>query len=58
MDTQKPVQEIIEIHGVKGMKSTPFQKTFKSQDAFEKWLEKNGENVTIHGIRNVDPTKD
>jgi len=45
---------MIEIHGRKGMKSTPFRKTFASQAAFDRWLEKNGENVSIDGIRETE----
>lgn len=40
---------MVEIYGVKGMKSVPFRKTFKTQAKFDAWLEKHGEGVTIHG---------
>jgi hypothetical protein len=40
----------IEAYGVKGLKSTLWRKTFKSQAAFQKWLEKNEGNVEVHGI--------
>lgn len=41
----------IEAHGIKGLKNTPWRKTFKSQAAFEAWLEKNDGNVEVHGVR-------
>lgn len=44
----------IEAHGVKGMKSTPWRKTFKSQKHFEDWLDKNDGNVEVHGTREVE----
>ena len=44
----------IEAHGVKGMKSTPWRKEFKTQAAFEKWLEKNEGNVEVHGTRETE----
>jgi hypothetical protein len=50
----KPTSTKIEICGVKGLKSVPFRRIFKDQAAFEKWLDANGENVTIHASRDVD----
>lgn len=47
----------IEVYGVRGMKSKHFQKTFKNQAAFEKWMEKNGGDVEIYGY-NADPSID
>lgn len=42
----------IEVHGVKGLRSTPFRKVFASQAAFEKWLDSTaGQNATIHATR-------
>ena len=43
----------IEVYGVKGMKSTPFTKKFKSQDAFELWLEKNEGDFDVQGQRDI-----
>jgi len=43
----------IEAHGVKGMKSTPWRKTFKSIEALNEWIEKYGADV--HGIREIHP---
>lgn len=44
----------VEAHGVHGMKSKPWRKKFKSQEAFEKWLEKNEGNVEVHGTRDLE----
>jgi hypothetical protein len=44
----------IEAHGVKGMKSTPWRKRFKSQEAFEKWLDSNAGDVEVHGTRELE----
>lgn len=44
----------IEITGVRDMNSRRFRKTFKSEAAFEKWLDKHGDEVEVHAIRNVD----
>jgi len=43
----------VEAHGVSGMKSKPWRKVFASQQAFEKWLEKNEGNVEVHGTREL-----
>lgn len=44
----------VEAHGVRGTKSTPWRKTFKSQEAFEAWLEKNEGDVEVQGTRKLD----
>jgi hypothetical protein len=44
----------IEAYGVKGMKSTPWRKRFKSQDAFEKWLDKTDGDVEVKGTREIN----
>ena len=41
----------IEAHGVKGMKSTPWRKAFKSIEALNAWVEKNG--AEIYAIREL-----
>lgn len=38
----------VEAQGVKGMKSTPWKKTFKNQKAMEDWFDKNGDDITVH----------
>lgn len=43
----------IEAKGVKGMKSTPWQKVFSSQKAFEQWLEKNSGDYEVHATREI-----
>jgi hypothetical protein len=42
--TSKPIT----VEGVKGLKSTPFRKTFKTEKALQKWHEKNAGDVEIH----------
>ena len=37
----------VEIAFLKGMKSTPARKVFKAQAALDKWLDANGDNITI-----------
>lgn len=44
---------MIEAYGVRGTKSTPWRKTFKSQAAFEAWLDKNAGDVEVYGTREV-----
>lgn len=48
----------VEAYGVFGMKSRPWRKKFKSQQAFERWLDANEGNVEVHGTReyNLDDT--
>ena len=50
----KAAEKAFEVCGVKGMKSKPFRKTFKTQAAFERWMEKNGDDVEIHAFRDLD----
>jgi hypothetical protein len=45
--------QYIEAHGVKGMKSTPWRKTFKSTEALNAWVEKN--DAEVHAIREIQP---
>lgn len=51
---EKPDGGQLEAHGVKGMKSKPWRKAFKSQEHFEDWLEKNQGDVEVHGTRSLD----
>lgn len=44
---------MIEAYGVKGLKNTPWRKTFKSQAAFEAWLDKNAGDIEVHATREV-----
>ena len=44
----------IEAYGVKGLKSISWRKVFKSQAAFEKWLDKNEGDVEVYGVRNYE----
>lgn len=45
----------IEAHGVKGMKSTPWRKSFKSGEHAYSWAEKN--DAEVHGTRALDGAK-
>lgn len=44
----------IEIHGIKGMASKAFRKTFKNQAAFEAWYDKNEGDFEIYGMRDIE----
>jgi hypothetical protein len=50
----KPDRVRVEAHGVRGMQSTPWRRTFPSWAAFEAWAEKNSENITIHATREAE----
>ena len=42
----KKEEEIIyELAGVKGLKSKPFRKSFKTAEARERWIEKNIDDI-------------
>ena len=42
----------VEAFGVKGMKSTPWRKTFRDSNALATWAEKN--SAEVHGTRSVE----
>jgi len=44
----------IEAYGVRGVNSNKWKKTFKSQEAFEKWLDQNEGDVEVSGTREVN----
>jgi hypothetical protein len=44
----------IDAHGVRGMNSKAWRKTFKSLAAMEKWLEKAGGDVELQGWRPLE----
>lgn len=44
----------VEAHGVKGMKSTPWRKTFKSEKHFDDWMESQDGNAEVHGFRKLE----
>ena len=46
----------IEAHGIKGMKGTPWRKTFKSHEHLNDWADKN-DSVEVHGTRDLEGTK-
>lgn len=51
-----PKGHTIEAHGIKGMKGTPWRKTFKSHDHLNDWAEKN-DSVEVHGTRELEGVK-
>ena len=42
----------IEAHGIKGIKSTPWRKTFKNENALMAWADKH--DAEIYAIRDAD----
>lgn len=44
----------IEAYGVRGANSKKWRKTFKSQAAFEKWLDANQDDVEVLGTREIN----
>ena len=46
----------IEAHGIRGMKGTPWRKTFKSHDHMHDWADKN-DSVEIHATRDLEGVK-
>jgi hypothetical protein len=45
----------IEAHGIKGMKRTPWRKTFKHAEHLNDWAEKN--DADVHGTRDLEKAK-
>jgi hypothetical protein len=52
---EAPQGHTIEAHGVKGMKSTPWRKTFKHEDHLSDWADKN--DAEVHGTRDLEKSK-
>lgn len=56
--TDKKEKDVpFEAYGVKGAKSTKWRKTFKTQAAFEKWLDANEGDVEVYGTRDLEGGK-
>lgn len=51
-----PKGHTIEAYGVRGMKATPWRKTFKHYDHLAKWADEN-DSVEVHGTRDLDAAK-
>ena len=51
-----PKGHTIEAHGIRGMKATPWRKTFKHYDHLAKWADEN-DSVEVHGTRDLEQTK-
>ena len=57
MSTKKQIshEPQFEVYGLKGMKNVSFTKTFKSQAAYEKWLDSPAsENYEVLGSRDIE----
>jgi len=52
--TVKAHETRIEAHGVKGMKSTPWRKEFKSEKHLVDWMTKQDGNAELHGVRELE----
>jgi len=52
---EAPKDHTIEAHGIKGMKRTPWRKTFKHEDHLHDWAEKN--DADVHGTRELEGAK-
>ena len=46
----------IEAHGIRGMKGTPWRKTFKSHEHLSDWADKN-DSIEVHATRELDGVK-
>ncbi len=46
----------IEAQGIRGMKATPWRKTFKNHEHLEKWADAN-DSVEVHGTRDLEKAK-
>ena len=46
----------IEAHGIRGMKATPWRKTFKNHEHLEKWADAN-DSVEVHATRDLEQAK-
>jgi hypothetical protein len=51
-----PKNHTIEAHGIRGMKSTPWRKTFKNHEHLSDWADKN-DSVEVHATRDLDQAK-
>jgi hypothetical protein len=51
-----PKNHTIEAHGIRGMKGTPWRKTFKSHEHLSDWADKN-DSVKVHATRDLDGVK-
>lgn len=48
--------DTIEAHGARGMKQTPWRRSFKDYDALNRWVEAN-DSVEVHATRDLDQAK-
>jgi len=47
-------EKAFEAYGVRGIKSTPWRRVFKTQKAFETFMDKNEGNIEVYGTRDVE----
>ncbi len=50
--TPNAVKQTVEAYGVKGMKGTPWRKSFKSAEALERWATHN--DADVYGMRDSE----
>ena len=51
-----PKNHTIEAHGIRGMKATPWRKTFKNHEHLSDWADKN-DSVEVHATRDLGGVK-
>ena len=51
-----PKNHTIEAHGIRGMKATPWRKTFKNHEHLSDWADKN-DSVEVHATRDLGEVK-
>lgn len=51
-----PKNHTIEAHGIRGMKATPWRKTFKNHEHLSDWADKN-DSVEVHATRDLEQAK-
>ena len=57
-DDKKKKEPGVEVYGTKGMKNTRFRLKFKTQKDYEKWYDKNQDDVNIEGLRDLEEQED
>jgi len=57
-DVKETIKGRVEAYGVKGPKSIPWRKTFKNQAEYEKWHDKNEDDIKVKGIRKIESSDD
>jgi hypothetical protein len=55
---KETIEGRVEAYGTKGPKSVPWRKTFKNQAEYEKWHDKNEDDISVEGIRKIKSSDD